>query len=210
MKTLKDILNECNSDKARKHHYHEAYNELFESYRDKEFNLLEIGVFKGESIEAWVKYFPKATIYGVDIFERESEQHIAILGHNRVRWAKQDSTLGSVKQWQGIEFDIIIDDGLHTPEANMRTFQNFWPQCSGTYFIEDVWPIHSMADLNNRWFKHHPGVYTREKHQELIDSLPENFKFIDCRQLSGEPDSYLIRVDRDANKSNSVERAQNI
>ena len=43
--------------------------------------------------------------------------------HERVKWLKCDSTSYDVgnqieNAWPGIRFDIIIDDGLHTPAAN--------------------------------------------------------------------------------------------
>ncbi|HAI37850.1 MAG TPA: hypothetical protein DCM40_06860, partial [Maribacter sp.] len=49
------------------HHYYLEYAKRFEPIRHKVKKVLEIGVFKGHSMLLWEKYFPNATIYGVDI-----------------------------------------------------------------------------------------------------------------------------------------------
>lgn len=49
-------------------HYFEIYERLFSKYRGKKIKMLEIGVFKGGSLQMWKDYFGKdATIVGVDI-----------------------------------------------------------------------------------------------------------------------------------------------
>ena len=44
-------------------------------------------------------------------------------------------------------FDIIIDDGVHHPELQMKTLRNFYPSLrpNGIYVIEDVQPHGSWA-----------------------------------------------------------------
>ena len=55
-----------------------------------------------------------------------------------------DSTKGNssniIKKIYGNKFDIILDDGLHTIEAQVKTFINFWPllKKNGIYLIEDI------------------------------------------------------------------------
>lgn len=135
---LSDLFNKYECDKSKKHKYHLVYEPFFETIRYENLNILEIGVFKGNSIEVWLDYFPNAMIYGVDIFTRIKPEDIAVLNHPRVKWAKCDSTVSNVKEWQDIKFDIIIDDGLHTPEANLKTFRSFKDQLKGAFFVEDV------------------------------------------------------------------------
>ena len=49
-------------------HYLPMYHRHFAKFRGKEMAILEIGLFKGGSLELWKKYFgPKAKIYGIDI-----------------------------------------------------------------------------------------------------------------------------------------------
>lgn len=202
---LQQLFNKYGADKASKHHYDTVYHEQLQHLRDVEFNLLEIGIFKGDSIRAWVEYFPKATIYGVDTFQRIAPKEIDILEHPRVKWLKSDSTNPSLavqieKKWgSDVEFDVIIDDGLHTPEANGKTLTILWPflAANGIYFVEDVWPIGKMTStqLNHRWVKQHLEDYNVLKYdfflRQLRDKQVEEF---DLRKLSGEPDSYIFKV----------------
>ena len=55
------------SDKVNHHRYDRFYPLFLESLRDQEFNMLEIGVWGGGSLQLWEEYFPKAYIHGVDI-----------------------------------------------------------------------------------------------------------------------------------------------
>jgi hypothetical protein len=43
-----------------------------------------------------------------------------------------------------VEPDLIIDDGLHTKEAQIATLKNFYPALrpGGLYVVEDVSPDH--------------------------------------------------------------------
>ena len=49
-------------------HYFDIYERYFNQYVDKPTLMIEIGVFKGGSIDMWKEYFgPKSTIVGIDI-----------------------------------------------------------------------------------------------------------------------------------------------
>ena len=66
---IRKLFDKYGCDKGRKHGYDVYYQKLFDSY-DKNINILEIGVFRGDSTLATHEYLEDATIYGVDIFER--------------------------------------------------------------------------------------------------------------------------------------------
>ena len=124
------IQNGC--DKGTKHTYSKVYEKDMEKFRNEKINLCEIGIFKGASIASWLEYFPNATIYGVDTFQRINPEEIEVLQNPRVKWLIADSLKAGVgikiqKEWGDVKFDFMIDDGLHTPEANALTFQNFSP-----------------------------------------------------------------------------------
>lgn len=203
-KELKRILDKCNSDKASKHSYHTVYGKEFETLRDQPINILEVGVWKGESVAAWLEYFPKATIYGIDIFERMNAEDIEVLNQERVHWLKADSTKPLlskkvVDKWGDVNFDIIIDDGLHTPEANALTFKylNKFMKDSGSYYIEDVWPLHkmSMKEMNHGWIKNRPFAYNDVKMDMFMKQISGyNYEEFDLRATSGEPDSYIFKI----------------
>ena len=201
---LKELFNKYGCDKAKKHHYHTVYQPEFESLQNESINILEIGVFKGESASAWIDFFPNATVYGLDIFVRVSAEDIPILQHPRVKWLKGDSTHPSVsgaiqKAWPDVQFDIIIDDGLHTPEANAQTFKNLFPfvKSTGSYYVEDVWPldIASQKDLQHYWLQKSPDIYNMLKMNMFLNQIDDKqVERFDLRKLSGQGDSYIIKV----------------
>ena len=49
----------------------EIYEIFFKNLRDKEINILEIGVDNGDSLRLWRDYFSKAKICGIDIVKKE-------------------------------------------------------------------------------------------------------------------------------------------
>ena len=201
---LKELFNKYGCDKSKKHHYDTVYQPEFEPLQNESINILEIGVFKGESASAWIDFFPNATVYGLDIFVRVSAEDIPILQHPRVKWLKGDSTHPSVsgaiqKAWPDVQFDIIIDDGLHTPEANAQTFKNLFPfvKSTGSYYVEDVWPldIASQKDLQHYWLQKSPDIYNMLKMNMFLNEIDDKqVERFDLRKLSGQGDSYIIKV----------------
>ena len=136
------------------HGYDKFYEKYFAYKQDsEEVNLLEIGVFRGGGLVIWSDYFAKGKIYGVDIgiqtYLSNVEMYKSKGGYtnNNVTVNKGDSTDKST--WDpAIEsypmMDFIIDDGLHNPEANRATLENFWNKLKqgGIYVIEDIRPKH--------------------------------------------------------------------
>lgn len=203
MKTeLLDIFNKYGCDKGKKHRYDLMYTELFESKRSSELNILEIGIFRGESISSWIEYFPKATIYGVDIFTRVPPENVSILTNPRVKWVKCNSMNANIasKIWADVKFDFIIDDGLHTPLANKLTFEAWSPKLAptGTYIIEDIFPLDIMTpeEKNNPWILSKPEDYSLQKHNELLETISKNHSYTiyDARRITGEPDSFSYKI----------------
>ena len=201
---LEELFNQHGCDKASKHKYHTVYEPDFEPLKDKEINILEVGIFKGDSIKVWLDYFPNATIYGIDVFTRISSKDIEILEHERVKWLKADSTSYGVvnsikKEWPRIRFDIIIDDGLHTPDANAKTLNNLYPllKKEGKYYVEDVWPLDIMTvkQLEHPWITQKSSSYNMLEMNKFLKSIEnKTSKRFDLRSVSGEPDSYIVRV----------------
>jgi hypothetical protein len=206
--SLKDILNKNKSDKGssikRSHHYYLEYEKEFVKNKNAPIHILEIGVFKGISTESWIEYFENAMIYCIDTFERIEPKNIDILNHSRVKWLQCDSTDPYLPQilkthWNNIQFDYIIDDGLHTPYANQRTFENLikFLKPSGIYYIEDVWPLDVMSNVekDHSWIKRNRHDFTEEKYDSFIQSV-NKYKHdrIDFRATSNLPDSYLFKI----------------
>lgn len=121
-------------------HYFEIYHRCFERFRSlPEISFLEIGVQNGGSTRMWRDYFASdANIIGMDIDpacrEMEHEGFEMWIGDqaNRELWA-------AFKQ-KHPSLDIVLDDGGHTMEQQLITFQELFPILNdgGIYLCEDT------------------------------------------------------------------------
>ena len=203
---LGDLFNKYGCDKTKKHKYDKIYEPALEKYRDKEINILEIGVFNGHSTEAFHEYLPKANLYGLDIFVRTKAEDLPCYQKDRTHFLKASSIEPSVKtqlmkKFGDVKFDFIIDDGMHTPLANKLTFRYLSPflKEGGTFFIEDVFPLESMTlkELEHTWLQRHPDRYNALENNMFLAEIEKSgmtIKRHDNRKLTGEPDSYIIEL----------------
>lgn len=203
MKTLRQIFDEHKTDKGSKHSYDRIYEPLFEPRRNDQINFLEIGIWKGLGMASLHEYFPNGNIYGVDIFTRINPEDVPILQEGRCSYVKGDSTkpeISSVLTREfGVQFDYILDDGAHHPEANMLTFRHTckFLKPGGYYIIEDVWPLELMGpkQLKHDWLVKNADLYSDFKNQLFLNELNMSGMTItrfDNREISGHPDSYVI------------------
>ncbi len=161
------IMIKNGSDKAgyygeSQHNYTTLYHELFSNKINKSVRVFEMGIgttnpeivsnmgiggVPGASLMAWSSYFKNGLIYGADIDKTVLFQTEKI----RTFFCDQTSSSSILQMWSlfdpGIKFDIIIDDGLHTFDANISLFENSNAMLSDTgwYIIEDVF----YTDLSN-------------------------------------------------------------
>lgn len=120
-------------------HYFEVYHRHFQSFRDKPITMLEIGVFHGGSLQMWKSYFgEQASIIGVDVNPRcatLAEPQIQIhIGNQADR-----GFLTDLAQQFG-PFDIVLDDGGHTMQQQLVSFDVLYPfiKPNGVYLCEDL------------------------------------------------------------------------
>jgi hypothetical protein len=183
MKNFSQIITEHLSDKVQ-NGYGPVYDSILKNLRHKPLNILEIGIGTvipdapsnmawqggnyrpGASLRAFKEYFPNAMIYGGDI------QDDCMFEEPRIKTFKFDST--NLSQCNAalmdMTFDIIIDDGLHTTPAQLKTFRNLWHRVNdgGFYFMEDVWsPLYeewqtAFGDIDaEKWdYKSNSAKYT--------------------------------------------------
>ncbi len=133
-------------DKGTVHSYIPEYERLFSPYREKNIKLLEIGVAYGESLEMWYEYFSKGKIYGADIHTNEIGPY---LNDERFNINIVDATNPLIKSYfEGDKFDIIIDDGSHRFEDQVKTFNLLRDHMNkgGIYIIEDVANLDSVKN----------------------------------------------------------------
>jgi len=171
-------------------HYFEAYDRFFSRYRGKDVTILEIGVFKGGSLQMWKNYFKtsgnKVTIYGIDVepdCKKFEEDDIKIfIGSQEDR-----DFLRRVKEEVG-KVDILIDDGGHTMNQQIISFEELFDLVDddGIYLCEDV---------HTSYMKYYGGGYRGstfiEYTKNLMDGLHKQYSETD--ELKGNIYSDSIR-----------------
>lgn len=204
---IKEVLDKY-CYKSVKHNYDIIYGKDFKKLRTLPINILEIGVDYGKSIQAWLEYFPNATIYTIDIFRRVAYWDVPVLQDPRVVWSVCDSTSNKAKNlWSDVKFDIIIDDGRHTSTAIRNTFLNFFDKLKvgGAYYVEDVIQYNIITPRDR--FKgsyleyHHDEFYAKygsiEKYNIMLEAFRKKGKSVfiyDLREMSQFIDSCIIKI----------------
>ena len=120
-------------------HYLNIYEKHFNTFRNKDISILEIGVGHGGSLQMWKNYFGKnCTVVGLDICEdckNYEEDQIKIEIGDQFDLTTLNNLILKYKK-----FDIIIDDGSHINEHMIFTFNNLFKHLNegGIYLVEDV------------------------------------------------------------------------
>jgi hypothetical protein len=159
---LCEIMGRHGSDKGHTnltnswHTYTPYYHTLFEGLRDHPLRVFELGLGTnhtdvpsnmgpngkpGASLYGWREYFPLAVIHGADIDRR------ILFEADRIRTVYCDQTDPQAirEMWRTLDpakqgYDIIVEDGLHTFEANVCFFEHSADRLrvGGYYIIEDA------------------------------------------------------------------------
>jgi hypothetical protein len=127
--------------------YFEIYDRHFSRFRNTDVQIVEFGISHGGSLQMWKQYFgSKAKIYGVDINPHckklEEEQVEIFIGDQEDREFLK-SLAAKVQR-----IDILIDDGGHTMEQQINTYEELFPfiDKNGVYLCEDIhtsyWPAY--------------------------------------------------------------------
>ena len=134
-KDLAALFAQHGSDKSTVHNYYLMYAAILKGKRDLPLNILEIGLGTnntslpsnmgkdgkpGASLRTWRDWAPKSTVFGADI-----DMNI-LFSEERITTHYVDQTDPSslktlAEQLHGTNFDLIVDDGLHNPWANLNT-----------------------------------------------------------------------------------------
>lgn len=169
VRTLDEICIACETDKGTvhpvAHGYAPRYERVFDSFRNKPIKMLEIGVGGAQSIRAWLEYFPKAQVFGLDnnpdAVKGPYDRYTFVLGDqsNRDFWSHFVQSYGS-------DWDLIIDDGGHFSGGIVTSFECMWPhiKSGGLYAIEDLGCAYGQIFQT-------PGF---PNHMDFIKSLAEN------------------------------------
>jgi 23S rRNA U2552 (ribose-2'-O)-methylase RlmE/FtsJ len=143
---LTEIGIKCQTDKAYFHLFTEFYMPYFEKYLDKHVCILEIGIAEGNSLRLLDSYFPNATIYAIDINEKSVQLKFGNNIHTYL--CSQDNFQKLQELFNGIKFDIIIDDGSHLTSHQQKSLGFLFPFLNkgGIYICED---LHTSYRLDN-------------------------------------------------------------
>lgn len=130
------------TDKATFHKFTSFYDKSLQSYRHNDnLTLVEMGVWKGDSIKMWSEYFPKGNIYGLDIdmslYRHDRNcQRIHLIHCNAAKDESIQNALNQISQ----PIDIFIDDGGHTMEQQQVTLRQIFYKMKfpSVYILEDL------------------------------------------------------------------------
>ena len=154
------IMEKYGSDKGSvtnkgRHNYTKYYYELFKPIKNNKLRIFELGLgtnnikipsnmgingSPGASLKGWKEFFINSDIFGADI-DRD-----ILFSEERIKsyYCDQTSPSSIMDMWDHTDliknFDIIIEDGLHTFDANICFLDNSIHKLGkkGIYIIEDV------------------------------------------------------------------------
>lgn len=148
-------------------HYFPIYTRHFGPYRDRPIRLLEIGIYRGGSLDMWRWFFgPQATLVGIDIDEdaktASDPRHVVEIGDQT-----DPDFLRRVAEQHG-PFDIIIDDGGHEMAQQIVTAQTLFPLLAdgGTFLVEDC---HTSYWDSYQGGRNRPGTFMEWAKERLDD-----------------------------------------
>lgn len=145
----------CNTSKFHCHGYQDVYSRILSHLRMASLRILEVGIGvndpqapsgmgihhqPGASLVGWAHYFTGAQVHGADIDRRVLIDTSLYTTH----WVDQRDvlSLSALALEVGSPIDVIVDDGLHTPEANGLTIMALLPYLApeGVFVVEDILP----------------------------------------------------------------------
>ncbi len=152
---FKEIFDKHGSDKALFHNYHLVYSQLVRD-RNTITGVLEIGIGTtnsniashmgkegnpGASLRAFKEFFPQSQVYGADV-----DKGVLFDGDRMDAFLVDQTfsdTFGELDRSLPEKLDLIIDDGLHAPNANIATLNFALPKLKengGWFIVEDIPP----------------------------------------------------------------------
>ena len=152
---LKTLFVKYKSDKSTNHEYHLLYGKILSKSKDIK-TILEIGIgtnntdnvshmgnkgTPGASLRAFADFCPNSKVFGAYFDKRIlfKEKRIETYYVDQTNNDSLDRLGRSLKEKK---FDLIIDDGLHSPDANINTlrFATKLIKKGGSIVIEDINP----------------------------------------------------------------------
>lgn len=182
---IKKLFDFYGSDKANYHDYHLIYSSIF-SNNLRVKKILEIGIGTdnknmlsnmgengkpGASLKALRDFFKNAKVYGADIDKNILFNDLRI----KTSYVDQTSESSIAKLFKkfGNSFDLIIDDGMHSPSANLNVILSTikYLKKGGCLVIEDI-------SYNSIAIWHTISSIVGVKHKNFLIKCKEAYMFI--------------------------------
>ena len=174
--SIRELLEREGSDKGK---YGGLFDVLLQPHRQTIRCVIEIGIGTlladadwsmvgfaaehyrpGGSLRAWRNFLPRSEIFGLDIasdtqFSDEPRIHTYLCDSTDA-----DQTAGFLCQITH-QPDLIVDDGSHDVNAQIKTLKNFLPALrdGGLYVVEDAWWPDNVLKLIDALNVVHPGCH---------------------------------------------------
>lgn len=118
------------------HNYLSKYEHFLKNFRDKQFTLLELGVYEGASERMWQDYFQQAKIVGVDI-DPDCKQYESNRIHIEIADLGKNETLQRLRDYHPT---IIVDDASHLWSHQIKALFALFDvlPSGGIYICEDM------------------------------------------------------------------------
>jgi len=168
------VMTKYGSDKGRLNYYTPIYSALFKDRCNEPVRIFELGLgtnntelpsnmgpygAPGASLRGWRELFPNARVYGADVdrsilFEEDRIKtfYCNQLDQSSIRdlWSNPGLNEGA---------DILIEDGLHTLEANISFLEGSLRHLrpGGIYVTEDI-----MLNDVEAWYDRLESVYAKQ------------------------------------------------
>ena len=144
-------------DRMYHHGYAQAYSMHISPFLpSSDITLVEVGILKGTGLAIWSELFPNGRIIGLDIDLSHTRNNLENLKRRGAfsrrlpelyefdQFVDNNSKLESILNGQKI--NIFIDDGFHSDESILTTFQSVLNHLAQDFvcFIEDNDQVHTL------------------------------------------------------------------
>ena len=128
--------------------YYSVYQQYFSELSEKSLNILELGMYKGDSTKIFSRFFKNSKLLSLDLEVR----NIDFTGFGNISCLKADQTdkaaLDEIcAQHAPDGFDIIIDDASHVGYYSLRSYEILFPKLKpGGYYVVEDWGTGYWSD----------------------------------------------------------------
>lgn len=149
------------SDKERRHGYlSNVYGPILANRRIR--SVLELGVWRGDSLRMWMAAFPHARVRGIDQSPNDYAKGLEVIYDDAY-------TEACAAQIAPVSVDLVVEDGSHTLGTQLAAFDLYWEKVAfgGLMVIEDIGSEAAALELQARvWGRPHELFDLSHKYAE--------------------------------------------